>query len=261
MSARTRIVTAVPLIGGFVAAFFWAPPEAWAGLMLVILFLAASEWAALHKVAPVPGYVFALAAAAIALAAWEMAWPDRAWAYLPAAAFWLASPLLLRQPGRGLPFFLSLALGGLLLVSAWMAIVGLREQAPGTLLTLVGLTVVADSAAYFAGRRFGRRKLAPSISPGKTWEGAIGAALGVSLYILILLGLAPDLLPGPGLAVLAVAWLLLALSIVGDLFESALKRRAGVKDSGNLLPGHGGVLDRIDALLFVGPFAWFYLLH
>ena len=255
MSVRTRIATAAPLIGGFLAALFWAPPMLWAGLMLVILFLAAAEWAALHKFDPVPTYAFALLVACIGLFAWEMDWPDKALAYFPAALFWLGVPFLLRRPEHMLPAFVSLALAALLLVSTWMAIVSLRQQSPGVLLAVVGLVIVADSAAYFAGRRFGRHKLAPRISPGKTWEGAAGATVGVSLYVLFLLGFLPDLLPGPGPAILALAWALLALSVLGDLFESVLKRQAGVKDSGNLLPGHGGVLDRIDSLTAVLPVA------
>jgi phosphatidate cytidylyltransferase len=165
LSVRTRIATAAPLIGGFLAALFWAPPMLWAGLMLVILFLAAAEWAALHKFDPVPTYAFALLVACIGLFAWEMDWPDKALAYFPAALFWLGVPFLLRRPEHMLPAFVSLALAALLLVSTWMAIVSLRQQSPGVLLAVVGLVIVADSAAYFAGRRFGRHKLAPRISP------------------------------------------------------------------------------------------------
>ena len=117
---------------------------------------------------------------------------------------------------------------------------------------------IADTAAYFAGRAFGRHKLAPSISPGKTWEGVYGALLATAVYAVFLLRFAPDRMALSAAAV--AAWIagllaLTALSIVGDLFESMLKRQRGVKDSGKLLPGHGGVLDRIDALLAAMPAA------
>ena len=118
---------------------------------------------------------------------------------------------------------------------------------------------IADTAAYFAGRRFGRHKLAPQISPGKTWEGAYGAMFAVVAYALLLLPLASSAQSAPAVDAASVTlWVLFAialtaLSIVGDLHESLLKRRAGVKDSGALLPGHGGVLDRTDALLAAMP--------
>ena len=124
------------------------------------------------------------------------------------------------------------------------------------------LVWVADSAAYFTGRAFGRRKLAPSISPGKTWEGALGAVVAVALVGLLL----NQWLARVGPMSLDASWvfpelmLIVALSIIGDLFESLLKRHAGVKDSGRTLPGHGGVLDRIDSLTSTLPFALLLLL-
>jgi phosphatidate cytidylyltransferase len=118
---------------------------------------------------------------------------------------------------------------------------------------------IADTAAYFVGRKFGRRKLAPSISPGKTWEGVDGGIAGVVLYAVFLLPLAERLgLERRAGATFTALWIafaivLAALSVIGDLHESLLKRKAGVKDSGTLLPGHGGLLDRIDALLAAMP--------
>jgi phosphatidate cytidylyltransferase len=127
------------------------------------------------------------------------------------------------------------------------------------LLALMAIVWIADSAAYFAGRRFGKRKLAPSISPGKTWEGVYGGLIAVAIYALALLRFAEGTgYSAPILAPTAIAWVALVLglagvSVVGDLFESQLKRHRGVKDSGKLLPGHGGVLDRIDALMAALP--------
>ena len=135
------------------------------------------------------------------------------------------------------------------------------------LLSVLVIVWLADTGAYFAGRAFGRRKLAPSISPGKSWEGAIGGWL---LVLLVAAGVLASGLQAPtlvshfagthGLALGALALtVLVAFSVVGDLFESQLKRQAGVKDSSALLPGHGGVLDRIDALLPVLPLALLFV--
>lgn len=250
----TRILTALPLIAGFLAALYLASPMVWLGIMALALFLGGMEWAGLAKqgkgVGVAYGAVLALAGIALALSAMDVTW-----AYLLSLAFWLAVPWMLR---RGVSFRsapLLLALGVVVLLPTYLAIVNLRELAANLLLAVVGLVVIADSAAYFTGRRFGRHKLAPSISPGKTREGVAGAWLGVSLYALILMLAWPDALQVPWLTALLVAWALLVLSVLGDLMESWIKRQAGVKDSGTLLPGHGGVLDRIDSLTAALPAA------
>ena len=149
--------------------------------------------------------------------------------------------------------------GWLVLEGAFVAIVALHARSAWLALAAMAIVWIADTAAYFAGRRFGRRKLAPAISPGKTWEGAYGALLAVVVYALLLLPLAQrtGFAHASGVAFVAsslvFAVAVAALSIAGDLFESLLKRRAGVKDSGAILPGHGGILDRIDALLAAMP--------
>jgi phosphatidate cytidylyltransferase len=123
-------------------------------------------------------------------------------------------------------------------------------------LFVMGLVWVADISAYFAGRRFGKNKLAPGISPGKTWEGVAGAMLGVSFYVVLVWGFSSDFDRREVLPILLLAsWWWVGLAVIGDLFESAIKRQAGVKDSGTLLPGHGGLLDRIDALTSTLPLA------
>lgn len=148
-----------------------------------------------------------------------------------------------------------LLLGGLVLVVAWISILDLHESGrsgPVLVLFLFVLIWVADSGAYFAGRAFGRRKLSPFVSPGKTWAGAGGAVVGAivsALFLAAAAGAGNAALP----ALIALSVLVTAVSIGGDLWESRLKREAGVKDSGNLLPGHGGVLDRIDSLLAAAP--------
>ena len=114
---------------------------------------------------------------------------------------------------------------------------------------MMAIVWIVDTAAYFAGRRFGRRKLAPSISPGKTWEGTL-AGFGAAALVALLIAVSAGLRTGPALL---VALLVGPVGFAGDLFESAVKRAAGAKDSGTLFPGHGGVLDRIDSLIFVAP--------
>ena len=145
-------------------------------------------------------------------------------------------------------------LGLLLLFATWVALNGLQQISPWLLLAVLATVWLADSAAYFAGKRFGRHKLAPEISPGKTWEGVAGAILASTLYGLALcyfLHISRWLIVG--------LWLIVVLSIMGDLFESLLKRQAGKKDSSHLLPGHGGVLDRIDGLISTLPLVLFYI--
>ncbi len=143
----------------------------------------------------------------------------------------------------------------------FIAIVILFEHSPLYLLSVMGIVWVADIGAYFAGKSFGSHKLAPAISPGKSWEGAIGGWLAVLLIAAgVAMGFVGDtfeykLLQRGWPAFIGTMTLLVAASIVGDLFESQLKRRTGIKDSSNLLPGHGGVLDRIDALIPVLPLA------
>lgn len=149
--------------------------------------------------------------------------------------------------------------GWLVIVPAGVALVVLRDIDPWMLLAAMSVVWVADIAAYFVGRAFGKRKLAPSISPGKSWEGAIGAVVFVLIFGIVVAttwpALGVDIRRGVGtqLAYAAVLVLLTGVSIVGDLFESLAKRQAGVKDSGSILPGHGGLLDRIDSLTSTLP--------
>ena len=255
MSVRTRVITALPLIAGFLAALYLASPPAWIGLTGLVLLLAAWEWAGLAGLIRFHGFLYAtlVCAASLSVAAARPGIPEP---YYLALAFWLIAPILLARGVRIRPQALHLLLGAVILIPTHLAIVALRGESPNLLLAVVTIVVIADSAAYFTGRRFGRRKLAPSISPGKTWEGAIGAGLAVTLYGVAMYFFAPDTCGFGCLPqVLGAFWALFALSVLGDLFESTLKRQAGVKDSGNLLPGHGGVLDRIDSLTAVLPAA------
>ena len=181
----------------------------------------------------------------------SQAWYVGRWLYLPSALFWLLLvPLWMRYRWalpKGAPGVMA---GLVLLLPAWLALIQLRQAGELVLLAIMATVWLADCAAYFVGRRFGRRKLAPSISPGKTWEGALGAVVAVMAYGFFLVPASFNL--NPVLLLLLMA-LLTAISIIGDLFESLLKRQAGLKDSSNILPGHGGVLDRIDSLTSTLP--------
>lgn len=244
---KARIVTALFLAAGLLVLLFRAPPAVAAASFAVVAALAAWEWAGLMKIDRAGRGLYAGFIALSCLAAWnqpDFAYPKLWWI---SAAFWLvAAPLWLALRWRlSVNDLLGYAAGWVLIVPTWAAMAGFHGRGPWLLLTFMALVWVADIAAYFTGRAFGRHKLAPAISPGKTWEGVGGAIAGVLLY-----GFVTGLTVGGGLLIL-----LTAVSIVGDLFESMVKREAGVKDSSSLLPGHGGILDRIDSLTAALPLA------
>lgn len=182
-----------------------------------------------------------------------------------AGAIWLTLFAVLvraEQQGVRIGSAFTAMLGLTVLPAAWLALLYLHQRGVLVLFSALAIVWIADIAAYFAGRAFGRTKLAPRISPGKTWAGVGGAVIGVLLVGTIAYAIAPmaplfsnALFRHSFVLALFVLAALVAVSIVGDLFESLLKRQAGMKDSGHLLPGHGGVLDRIDALLPVLPVA------
>jgi len=267
---KQRIITAVILLVGFLAALLALPDIGWSLLSVAIVAVGASEWARLSSMdKPQTNRYLALTLIfMLALAALHnFATPDVQLipfllVYIAAAVFWiLAVPAWMISGWKpGSPHLLGLT-GWLVLLPTGLAIMELRAISPWLLLGLMALVWVADSAAYFAGRRFGKNKLAPAISPGKTWEGVAGALLAVGVYVFIVAyatGLNKQYLVFPP-GVMA-AWWWVGLSIIGDLFESMIKRQAGVKDSGTILPGHGGLLDRIDALTPTLPLAALVLL-
>jgi len=267
---KTRILTAVVLIPLVLFALFGLGSRGWGLVTLAIVVIAAGEWAGLSRFGQVGSLLFVVATLLIGASllfataggfSVEKGWPEFVVVSLCGAAtlFWvLIAPPWLYFGWRVESQPLLAVVGLLLLIATWVAVVQVRVRSPGLLLALMAVVWVADTAAYFTGRRFGRHKLAPSISPGKTWEGVYGALVAVALYALALLAFAPGQLAHQVTARAAVAWvavalLLVIMSVVGDLFESHMKRQRGVKDSGRLLPGHGGVLDRIDALIAAMP--------
>jgi phosphatidate cytidylyltransferase len=256
---RTRVITALLLVAGLALILFGLPPLAAVLTFAAIAALAAWEWGGLMRQDQPARVMYAFV---LLLFCWQLtvAAPQLVPLLLAVSAgFWiLVVPLWFRFKWTlaGNDFF-GYLLGALVILPTWAAMVALHAVSTWLLLAAMALVWVADISAYFAGRRFGRHKLAPTISPGKTWEGVAGAVVGVLIYGALVLSFSPlaGRLPWP-LPVLALLLILLtAVSVMGDLFESLLKRRAGIKDSSNLLPGHGGVLDRIDALTSALPLA------
>ncbi len=260
---RTRVVTAVLLLAVFLAALFYLPALGWMLFATLVAALAAWEWGGLMGLPATQrllvglalsflcGGIAVLAPAALAIAPGfaESAWALGRWFYVPAGVFWLLVVPLWMKYRWPLPKSVAgLAVGALLILPTWLALVQLRQAGALELLAIMAIVWLADIAAYFSGRRFGKHKLAPSISPGKTWEGAVGAGIAVLVYGFTLAPRLPAALSGSYGMLLLVLLVLTAISIIGDLFESLLKRQAGLKDSSNVLPGHGGVLDRIDSL-------------
>jgi phosphatidate cytidylyltransferase len=252
---RARVITALFLVAGLLGVLFLAPRVVAAAAFGLVAALAAWEWAGLMKIDKAGRVLYAGFVVATCVVAWgRMAAFLDLW--LLSIAFWLLlAPFWLRRRWRlAGNDFIGYAVGWILIVPTWAAMVALHERSPWGLLGAMALVWIADIAAYFTGRAFGRRKLAPAISPGKTWEGAIGAAVAVLAYGLAVAAFAGGLRSPALLLAAALALLLLtAMSIIGDLFESLIKRQAEVKDSSQLLPGHGGVLDRIDSLTATLP--------
>jgi phosphatidate cytidylyltransferase len=245
-----RVATAAILIAGFLAALFLLPRAWLAGLVAILVVGAGFEWARLCKLSNTAAWIYGIVTAAAYGGLYLAGEGALRAAFIVAALFWLVvAPLWLSRGVTPAARRALVAVGFIVLVPAALAL----AVVPGKDVLLVLILVwIADTAAYFVGRAWGRRKLAPSISPGKTWEGAAGGILGALAYAMICGSFLGGIAWAP---LLAAAMVLAALSIVGDLFESAAKRQAEVKDSGALLPGHGGILDRIDSATAVLPVA------
>lgn len=265
---KTRALTAAVMLAVFAGALFLLPQWGWIVFCAALLGIAVWEWAALAALAPVGGSIYTAVLILLFVSPLWVRGPAAnglhlpVWVYGASGFFWIVlAPLWMWRGHRVLGRAALLAVGILVLVPACAALVDLRRVHPALLLAVMGTVWISDSAAYFVGRRFGKRKLAPSISPGKTWEGVAGALVAVGLYALAWAGAVAPGNPRLGGALAASAWFLpvvlglAVVGIIGDLFESLIKRQAGVKDSGTLLPGHGGVLDRIDAPVAMLPLA------
>ncbi len=268
-----RVVTAIALLALLLPALFANDARYFNLLTLLLISAAGWEWARLNGMAAdrLSWGTGGLLALLCALSLAQLPALGEGGLWLAAGAAWLAGGAwaLRRGPagwGR-VPKPLRWLLGLALLWLAWTALVLARAIGVNFLLSVMCIVWAADIAAYFSGRAFGRHKLAPAISPGKSWEGVAGGVLGVAVLALVWSALESHWSLGSasvfrllqqrhGLLGLGLGLVLLtALSVIGDLFESLVKRAAGAKDSSRLLPGHGGVLDRVDALLPVLPAA------
>jgi phosphatidate cytidylyltransferase len=273
---KQRIITAVVLLAILLPALFWRSPTPFMAIALVLIGAGAWEWGRLNGLAQTGSLLLAGACLALCAVSWSTVLLPRPlpFAWLFAGAAWIVGGAWLLRAGVAgwpqIPRGVRLAAGLIALWLAWLAVAKARVIGINFLLSILVLVWVADIAAYAAGRTFGlkftKRKLAPAISPGKSWEGAWGGVAGV-LVLALAWVLADRALqanvPSLYTRLAAAGWWLLvigavflaAMSVVGDLVESLVKRSAGAKDSSKLLPGHGGVLDRVDALLPTLPLA------
>lgn len=258
---KVRVATGVTLAVGVLAAVVLLPLAWMAAFFHLVVLVAGYEWARLCGVETRAGFMV-YAAVLSAAVAFLWLFPD-AWmpALLLAVMFWLVvAAVVVRYPAsapllRAMP--VALAGGVVALGGAWLALVvvkaatGSHGDSAGAwqIAWLLAAVALADTGAYFTGRRFGQRKLAPEVSPGKTVEGALGGAVAVLAWS----ACAAALFDGSITRWLVLGVAVFAAAVIGDLFESALKRTRGVKDSGGILPGHGGVLDRIDSVLPAAP--------
>lgn len=259
---RQRIITAVILLMLIAAALFLLPQIGWWAVCAVVAAIAGWEWGRLAGLSRpfcvglggvVAGVVLGLVVLGSPLVFLSV--------FAGSALFWLLlAPPWLKQ-GWKLNRWTAVPSGLFVLVPATLALIRLRDVGPWFVLAVMAVIWTADIVAYFGGRAFGRNKLAPAISPGKTWEGAVFGVLGSLIYGGLVYAFCLPQVPGvlTWVIALGLVGVLAVLSIVGDLFESLLKRQAGVKDSSGLLPGHGGVLDRIDGLLPTLPLAALWL--
>jgi phosphatidate cytidylyltransferase len=261
-----RLGTAAVTLPLLVAAFFYGPPALGVALVALSLLVGLFEFFALlaaRAIRPMRLTGLVLAAAMFA----EVAYPGwQATPVWPLFALLLLSVTLL--PGRALvdtiPSAAGTLLGAVYVGGLGGTVAALRLQAPierggWRILLLLGIIMASDTAAFFVGHAFGRHRLAPAVSPGKTVEGAVGGLLGgIAGALAVRAGGLPEL---PLLDALGLGLLVSGMGILGDLDESLLKRWAGVKDSGTLFPGHGGMLDRVDSLLFGAPILYYYFLY
>ena len=252
---KARVITALVLAGGMTVTVLYLPT--WAVAWVIGLFCLGGvwEWAGLTRLRGIARWVYlsAFALLMLGMAMWGL---DRGWTantiMAVAVCWWGVAALALRIRPRRIPLYLVGATGPLALFPAWFLLTHLHghaAQGPSLTLSIMLIVWAADVGGHFVGGNWGRVKLAPRVSPSKTWEGVIGGVALATLFAFSA-GLLLDL-PAGTFVVIGVAAAL--VSVVGDLTVSMLKRNVSVKDSGSLLPGHGGILDRIDGLVAAAP--------
>ncbi|WP_172597685.1 phosphatidate cytidylyltransferase [Sulfuriflexus mobilis] len=260
---KQRIITALLLLPIVVLTILYLPTPAFAMLWAVVLNLAVWEWSALARLRSLASRIIFLLVIDVALVAlWfniDLNVVTDTVIFL-AAGFWACVVIsLLFDITRRMSDLssvtyraVSVMTGVFIVIPAWLALVLLHTSQSSSVLLVFCLVWAADTGAYFAGRRFGKRKLAPSISPGKSWEGVAGGLL-LSLIVVYIWSRMADMPEAEQLDFIVIAMIAVMVSIYGDLLESVFKRVSGIKDSGQLLPGHGGVMDRLDSITAAGP--------
>jgi phosphatidate cytidylyltransferase len=273
---KQRVITAVILLAILLPALFWKSPEPFLFIALVMIAAGGWEWGRLNGLPQGANIGLGLLTLALCAASWALGWthaPSSLLWLVVGAAWVLTGAALVRAGVDGwprIPRGVRVVGGVLALVLAWLAMAQARVIGVNFLLSILVLVWVADIFAYFAGRalggRFTERKLAPVISPKKSWEGVWGGLAGVVVLAIawtLADSAAQAQVPSLYSRLASMNWFVLvlsavflgAMSVIGDLTESLVKRSAGIKDSSQLLPGHGGVLDRVDALLPTLPLA------
>lgn len=256
---KQRVLTAV-IIGAILILAIVKLPNSWLQLVFaVITLLGAWEWSTLLGFRKPVLKIFYVAMIALAmLLVWHFIQPRYENTLLMLASLWWASVVFLlalyKSDWLQSTWLKNLFIfsGFIVLVPAWLALSNLHKQGVEMILFFIALVCVADIAAYFTGKRFGKNKLAPKLSPGKSREGVLGALLSSILMSIIGLQLFTFSKQG-SLYFIGLCVFIVLISVIGDLYESLLKRNAGAKDSGTILPGHGGVLDRIDSITAAAP--------
>lgn len=255
---KQRIITALILLPIALCGFFLLEGSGFALFIGMVVTLGAWEWARLAGFTAQPIRVAYAAVVAAMLFIMHVLPGLSPWVLGAAVLWWaVATYLVLTYPKTSEHWasaVCKLLIGLLILLPAWQGLILIKQEPLGNWLIMAVMVLVwgADIGAYFSGRAFGKRKLAPQVSPGKSWEGVYGGLL-LSLVITAIVGWVRDWTTGEMLKGLIGAAIIVFISVVGDLTESMFKRQSGIKDSSNLLPGHGGILDRIDSLTAAIP--------
>lgn len=261
---KQRILTAIILIPLVLWGILRLPDDYFAIVLAVLTILGAREWASMARLPKSLHYIYTIAFAGILYACWfglhQLKQLDIALLYI-ACAWWLFAFVVLVQYNSGKiqilfnPVLRSV-IGLLILIPTFTALLILRndtEHGAALLIYLLVLIWIADSAAYFTGRQWGKTKLLPNVSPGKTWQGVYGALVASTSFSLAFAYFAAEIINQQFMAFISISFITIIFSIHGDLVESMFKRQVNIKDSSHILPGHGGVLDRIDSLTSASP--------
>lgn len=251
---KQRIITALILLPIMLGMLFFAPYVLWVIFSGLIAILALWEYGRMAGFSQIQNYRYLGFTILFCIVAYCGSWKLPALVWCVILLFWLIiMPLWLNRKWILKPDWKAYSVGWVLMMSFWFSLITLRPDVHDatSLLAIMGLVWVADIFAYFSGKAFGKHKLAPSISPGKSWEGVVGGMVCVIIYMIIVWNMGWLAFNVSWFGAVIIGLILAIVSVCGDLLESWLKRAAGIKDSSHLLPGHGGVFDRIDSLIAV----------